>query len=286
MTVTMGDSLLSLIAVAVPVLMTSFLTPYYIKLQWKRGTAVMNYREEKVINCGGLVLLAVLLSVKLLYLLFGIMIIFPWKIMIAYISGMALLGLADDLWGEKKYKGFRGHFKMLWEKKIISTGLYKAAGGFFLGILVSALIGGGNWGDWFLQGTFLALFANFFNLLDTRPARAAAVYILLSLILMLIFRELLIPLFPLWSILSIYLFWETKGRVMLGDTGAYLLGAVLGFSLLLKLAPGYIIMFNLILLFLHYYLEKYSLNLLLAELKKRKLLRKLLWGLEKPEGGS
>ena len=58
-----------------------------------------------------------------------------------------------------------------------------------MGTFVSAMAGGGNWANWILQGIFLALFSNLFNLLDTRPARAAGAYFNISLTGMFLFRE-------------------------------------------------------------------------------------------------
>jgi UDP-N-acetylmuramyl pentapeptide phosphotransferase/UDP-N-acetylglucosamine-1-phosphate transferase len=270
--------LLSLMMVLIPVTLAYLMTPFYIKLQEKRKITVMNFQGKRVVTTGGVILLVILFAVQPIYFFYPGKGLFPCQLMFLYISGITLLGLADDLWGDKKCKGFRGHFKELWGKKVISTGLYKAAGGFLLGTSVSALAGGGPWEGWLLKGIFLALFSNFFNLLDTRPARAAKVFLLFSLVFMLLFRELFLTVFPLWSALYIYLFWELDRRIMLGDTGAYLLGGALGFPLALRLAPGWLISLNILLLVLHYYCEKFSLNKLM---ESKKFFR-----LEGPERGS
>lgn len=268
---------LSLITVLIPVSLAYFLTPFYIKRQEKRKIMVTNFLGEKVPTTGGLILLTSLLSVQPLYFFMeGWR--FPRFLMLLYVAGITLLGLADDLFGDKKCKGFRGHFKMLWRKKIISTGIYKAAGGFLLGTLTTALAGGGCFNEWLLKGFFLALFSNFFNLLDTRPARAGKIFLFFSLVSMIFFRELSLTLFPLLSALYIYLFWESERKIMLGDTGAYLLGGVLGFPLVLLLTPRWLIIFNIFLLLLHFYCEKFSLSKILES--------KMFIRLEGPERGN
>ncbi|RJX23646.1 MAG: hypothetical protein C4554_10235 [Dethiobacter sp.] len=259
--------LLSFIMVLIPVTLTYFLTPFYIKLQAKRKITTINFRGKRVVTTGGIILLVVLWAVQSVYYFYPGKELFPRQLMFLYLSGIALLGLADDLWGDKKSKGFRGHFKILWEKKVVSTGLYKAVGGFLFGTVVSALAAGGSWPEWLLKGIFLALFSNFFNLLDTRPARASKVFLLFSLVFMLVSREQVLVVFPLWSALYIYLFWEMDMQIMLGDTGAYLLGGALGFPIMLRVTPGWLLFLNILLLGLHYFCEKFSLNKVMESTK-------------------
>jgi UDP-N-acetylmuramyl pentapeptide phosphotransferase/UDP-N-acetylglucosamine-1-phosphate transferase len=259
--------LLSFMLVLIPVTMSYILTPFYIKLHEEKKYTVSNYQGKRVATAGGLILWLVLLSVYPLYYYYSGMELLTLRVMFFYVTGITFLGLLDDFRGDKICKGFRGHCKALWEKRVVTTGLFKAAGGFLLGTSASALAGGGGWIEWVAKGIFLSLFSNFFNLLDTRPARAAGVFIFFSLVSMLIFRELLFILFPLWSALYIYLWQELARRIMLGDTGAYLLGGALGFPLALRLTTGQIILFNIALIILHCYCEKFSLNKLIDSKK-------------------
>lgn len=253
---------LPFLTVAVPVLVTYLLTPYYIHVQKTKNVLAVNYQGTKVVTGGGLVLLAALAGIIFLnfFTLQGELFS---GVMFLYLGGITLLGMYDDLRGEKGCKGFRGHFLKFWRKRKISTGLYKASGGLVLGTLVAALTGGGPWGEWLLKGIFLALLSNFFNLLDTRPARAAKFFFLFSFVFILIYKINVLPLFALWNALYIYLFWELKQKIMLGDAGAYLLGGALGFYLVTVSSPAVLLFFTIILVILHYLGEKFSFSRIL-----------------------
>lgn len=253
---------LSLLTVLVPVLVTYLLTPYYIHVQKAKNVLDTNYQGTKIVTGGGLVLLAALSGVIFFNIFLPQVEIIP-KITFLYWAGITFLGMYDDLKGEKSCKGFRGHFHKFWRQGKISTGLYKAAGGLVLGTLVAALTGEGAWGEWLLKGIFLALLSNFFNLLDTRPARAAKTFFLFSFIFFLTYRINILPLFTLWSTLYIFLFWELKQKIMLGDAGAYLLGGALGFYLITVSSLGLLLFLTALLAVLHYLGERFSLSRIL-----------------------
>ncbi|NMB35551.1 MAG: hypothetical protein GX989_04610 [Firmicutes bacterium] len=255
-------------AICLPVSTVYLLAPYFLRLQKFKKITALNFRGAIIINAGGLLLFAALLSVQILHYLYLPKNFFAnWPVLL-YWGGVTLLGLLDDLHGEKKCKGFRGHLLKFWRGEGISTGLYKAAGGLLLGILISAWIGGGGTRlEWLCRGIFLALFSNLFNLMDTRPARSAKFFFLVSLIFVLIYRDLPLPLISLWSALYIYLFWELEQKIMLGDTGAYLLGVVLGLYLVLRLPLNVLFILIGLLLVLHYLGERFSWNVFLENNK-------------------
>lgn len=254
-------------AICLPIFVVYLGTPYYLRLQKFKKAVAVNFQGVKIVTAGGLLLLAALLAVQPFYYLYpqkGS--IGGWP-MLLYWSGITFLGVIDDLQGEKNCKGFRGHLLQFWQGKGISTGLYKAAGGLMLGVWVSAWTGEGSWPEWLFKGIFLALFSNFFNLLDTRPARAAKLFFLFSLVFMLIYQEYFLPLLSLWCALYIYLFWELEQRIMLGDAGAYLLGGVLGLYLVLRLPFRVLLFLTGVLLILHYLGERFSWSNLLENNK-------------------
>lgn len=247
---------LSFLVILVPVLVAYLLTPCFIQVQSAKNVCATNFKGTKIVTGGGLILLAALAGV-----IFFNSFILQEKlipgVMFLYLGGITFLGMYDDLQGEKSCKGFRGHFQKFWCKGEITTGLYKAAGGLILGTLVAAP-GGGSGGEWLLKGIFLALFSNFFNLLDTRPARAAKFFFLFSFVFILVYKVNILPLFTLWSALYIYLYWELKQKIMLGDAGAYLLGGALGFYLITVFSPGVLLFLTALLAILHYFGEKFS----------------------------
>ncbi|MDO9533756.1 MAG: hypothetical protein Q7J85_00130 [Bacillota bacterium] len=257
--------LLIVMAVLAPLLASYLLTPFYIKYQEKRKITAVNFQGNSVVTTGGMVLLMALFAALPFYLyLPGRAESNYWLLILFYLSGITFLGAIDDIWGETKYKGFRGHLRKMWRGEGISTGIYKAAGGLFFAVIASAFtIQGYAPYELFIKGLFLALFSNFFNFLDTRPARTAKVFFTLSLVFMLFLRGPFLIIFSLWGALYIYLFWEIKTKIMLGDTGAYLIGGMLGFYLIVTLSTVTLQYFIIILLFLHWYCEKFSLNKLI-----------------------
>ena len=251
--------------VLAPVLVTYLLTPLYIKHQEKRNITTVNFEGNSVVTTGGMVLLlALFAALPFYYSIPGRAESNYWLLLLFYLSGITFLGAIDDIWGQTKEKGFRGHLRKLWRGEGISTGLYKAAGGLLFGVTVSAFtVQGYAPYEWLIKGVFLALFTNFFNLLDTRPARTAKAFFVLSLAFALLLRGPFLMIFSLWGSLYIYLFWEIKTKIMLGDTGAYLIGGLLGFYLILTLSTITLQYFIILLVFLHWYCEKFSLNKLI-----------------------
>lgn len=221
----------------------------------------LNYKGEKIITAGGIVLLPAAL---LAAFSFGKGVVTPLLFSI-FLVGMALLGLADDLQGDKNCKGFRGHLLLLLQQKKVSTGLLKAVGGVLLALLV---LSGGFAPfslEWLTRGVVLALFANLFNLLDTRPGVVVKAFYIFSLPLFMLAGMGGNIFLIIWASLYVYLPWELSRKIMLGDTGAYLLGALLGFFIVTFLPVSLLYSAFFILLLLHYLLEKYSLRKALTE---------------------
>ncbi len=258
-----GNSLFLALLLLLSMTVTYSLTPRYITLlqQGDRGLTGINYEGNMIVNAGGIVLLpAVLLSIYYYFHATGT--IYGTMIFLVFLAGMVVLGLVDDLQGDKGCKGFRGHMGLLWREKKVSTGLLKAAGGFTLAMLVAAASGVTSITEWLAKGIFLALFANLFNLLDTRPAMAIKAFYLISLVLMLFGIGNLIFLI-LWVSLYVYLPWELSHKIMLGDTGAYLLGGTLGFFALTSFSTPLLYSVLIPLLLLHIFMEKYSVSKIL-----------------------
>ncbi len=154
---------------------------------------------------------------------------------LAFVLGVALLGLIDDLAGTRA-RGIRGHFRELASGRI-STGVIKAFG--TLGLALFAVSGRGQGTGQFLVEAFvLALAANFFNLLDLRPGRAIKVFILLGAGLWAgsgnsePVKSLALFIGPVLA----YLPFDLRARAMLGDTGSNLVGAVAGIWMVLTLS--------------------------------------------------
>jgi UDP-N-acetylmuramyl pentapeptide phosphotransferase/UDP-N-acetylglucosamine-1-phosphate transferase len=165
---------------------------------------------------------------------------------IVYCLGVLCLGLIDDLLapgaggdgqaGASGPRGWRGHAAALLSGRL-STGAVKAAGSLGLALLALGYLPLSQW-RWLLAAAVLVLATNLFNLLDLRPGRAIKAFMLLGAGLALGTRELR----PLWT-LGLFAapalvagLYDLRERVMLGDTGASLIGGLAGLWLVLALS--------------------------------------------------
>ncbi|WP_079910776.1 hypothetical protein [Paenibacillus sp. 32352] len=152
---------------------------------------------------------------------------------------VAFLGFLDDTVGNKTPKGFTGHWRLWKEHRVVSTGTVKA-GGVAIAAMLFVLRGDTDlsapWGWVALQWLCIVLAANGINLLDTRPGRAfkgfGALYLLAIAVMMLNDQghrqDFLVMSLPVLVSMALLLGADLKGQIMLGDTGANLLGFVLG----------------------------------------------------------
>jgi len=268
----MINSAILLTAILLPIIITRLSLSFFINWQAQKKLLITNFEGKKIATAGGAVLFLSLLFCFYLLSRMPNKLPLPYALLFFYLFGITLLGAIDDIWGEKECKGLKGHLMKLWKKEGISTGIYKAAGGLLLGFFISSRINEGYLIEWIMGGFFLALLSNFFNLLDTRPGRSARVFFFISFVIVIFFRDLAWALLPIWGILLVYLPWELNKQIMLGDTGAYLLGGILGIFSLFVLSGKTIIVLNLLLLFVHLFCEKFSLNSIIEEKLSRNLL--------------
>lgn len=171
---------------------------------------------------------------------------------VAYVTGVALLGLLDDFVGSGLFgaqgarrgardaagappRGWRGHSRAILSGGF-STGATKAAGS--LGLALFALSGQGrSAGEYLLGAGVLVLATNLFNLLDLRPGRSAKALLLLGAALTLGSLEVN----GLWTVglflgpVLVLLPLDLRERGMLGDTGSNAIGALAGVWLIATL---------------------------------------------------
>jgi UDP-GlcNAc:undecaprenyl-phosphate GlcNAc-1-phosphate transferase len=141
-----------------------------------------------------------------------------------WLTLVTLAGLVDDVAGNEDSRGFRGHFAALLRGRL-TTGMAKVlmvSGG----ALAVADLGGGWPG--LVEFGVLMLAVNLFNQLDLRPGRALKSFLLMAAVL--------IPVGSLPAAVGCggalgMLRGDLQARYMLGDTGANLLGALLGLAL-------------------------------------------------------
>jgi len=213
-----------------------------IELAARAGAVRANYRGDGVPTSGGVVfVLTTVFTLVPVLLVDG-----NPEVMggLTIALGMGFVGFLDDAWGLEGAKGFRGHLAMLFRGRV-STGLLKALLGGLVSLAAVATCGFEG-PELLARAAVVALSANALNQLDLRPGRAASVFALgASLIALAGFRSPVI-LSPLGAVLA-YLPRDEAGEVMMGDTGANILGGLLGLALALFAGAGlYLILAGLV----------------------------------------
>lgn len=186
------------------------------------------------------------------------------RLSLAAVLGFGILGLIDDIYGTREVGGFRGHIRLLTKGKV-STGLIKAVGGGLVGLSIGAYAAGGDLALGILYGLVICLCANALNLLDLRPGRAVSCWWLGMLALGLVpsARHMVVHVLPvfipaLW--LSVL---DRSAKVMLGDAGSNVLGAVLGLAIVMSLGLPAKIAIVILMAAVNIYSEKYSISRLI-----------------------
>lgn len=143
----------------------------------------------------------------------------------------SFLGLLDDLGGLGESGGFSGHIKALFEGRI-TTGLIKMVGGPLLAltILAGASAQAGRIG-YLRDAAVVCLAANLANLFDRAPGRVNKVAQLAFVVLAVAtLSPRLVPVAVVLGAAGALLGPDLREVFMLGDSGSNVLGAVLGFG--------------------------------------------------------
>lgn len=155
----------------------------------------------------------------------------------ATVAGFTLLGLADDLWGNRKARGLRGHALALIRERRLTTGAAKAIGGAVLTLWVTGAVLARPPAQALLDAAVIALGANTANLLDLRPGRASAV-VLLGLAVAAVVGHGSTPALLAIGITALPVIalhhLDARAHTMLGDSGSNPLGAALGLAVILS----------------------------------------------------
>jgi UDP-GlcNAc:undecaprenyl-phosphate/decaprenyl-phosphate GlcNAc-1-phosphate transferase len=208
------------------------------------GHLRVNYRDrELAFPLGAAVVTAALVSLAPLAILdqrAGLDLLEPeLRQWIAYLIGIAFLGLLDDSLGmgasPDTPRGWRGHASAVMRGEL-STGAVKAIGALALAAYV--VTGTGNeWPAYIADIALLILVTNLFNLFDLRGGRVEKV-MFLTVAAVCLAGWTLTPIGLLGVFIGPFVvgIWFTLGeRAMLGDTGSNLAGAIVGVLLLTEL---------------------------------------------------
>jgi UDP-GlcNAc:undecaprenyl-phosphate GlcNAc-1-phosphate transferase len=176
------------------------------------------------------------------------------------VLGFGILGFWDDRFGQNSPKGLRGHLGAFRQGKI-TTGLLKLAGGVVLALFISYSHHSHSSSSYFLPSMFLsalliALAANFFNLLDTRPGRSISLFVVMAGVFLYFYLKssehfwthpALWIYLGVWRVLSL----DRRALGMMGDTGSNLMGATTG---ILLISMPFLVQFILVLLLMLFHL--------------------------------
>lgn len=239
---------LHLLSIIIALLLTWYIKPRLIEILKENNMVTTNYSGRVVVNGAGLIFfIPCILSVFSLWSLVDL------DSMVAYIVlllSMTLVGYIDDSLGTNSTKGLRGHIKGMISGNI-STGIVKLIVALIIGVVISAVYFS-SFIDIIFHSILFCLCVNFINLLDLRPGRSIKGFMFFTLFITLAsgLKSLWI-LLPIYSSLALYIKDEMNEVYMLGDTGANLLGGVLGLYTLKAAFPGVKYSLFIILLFLH-----------------------------------
>ncbi|HHW02678.1 MAG TPA: UDP-N-acetylmuramyl pentapeptide phosphotransferase [Thermoanaerobacterales bacterium] len=243
-------------------------------LRWDGAIEKENYKNRRIKTAGGIVIVLSVLLISLTSLLWSYQ--DETLIIIISVACMGFVGFLDDIFGNSRAKGFKGHFKLLL-KGDISTGVLKA----FTGLATSAAIAFTNKNTSFFQlatDTFLIAFAiNSLNILDLRPGRACK-FFLFSMIMIAIYdilkghENLYYHFIPIITSTIVFFYYDLKEYVMMGDTGSNVLGICFGLSMVWILPMEYKMIIAVFLFCLNLAAEKSSLSKIIQRFKLLRLI--------------
>lgn len=205
-----------------------------------RRLRIENYRGRRVSVVGGMVIAVTLVATEVIAWLAGGLAPGNQELFgdlrsrthtgtFVLALGFFGLGFLDDFAGDGRSRGFRGHLRALRAGRV-TTGAVKAFGGLGLAFLVALW-----WERWSIPAAVvdamvIALAANFVNLLDLRPGRAAKGFLILWALVAIPTRnsEYLPISASVAAALAAWLPADLREQGTLGDAGANMIGAVLG----------------------------------------------------------
>ncbi len=252
------------------VIFTILFFPLYKNILIRLGSVQNNYQKKQVpISFGAYIFIIET------FLIIVFKIENTFYIWITFLI-MTFVGLYDDLFGTTTIKGLKGHFTAFFRGQITS-GFIKALSGGFIAFFLSIYLAKSWWN--IISAFFLILLMiNTVNLFDLRPGRALKLFFFLFTLLAIttsfLTKEPLA--FILLGILIILFKNDIRAKIMIGDSGANLIGLHLGiwFSSYYPMHIQWIVVFLLVVL--HIYTERYSLSELI---ERNRYLRKIdLWG--------
>lgn len=212
------------------------LTPITLRLARDSLPQCGNFTGQRIPTATGLTIIPIILT-TLLAAVVGWYAVGPVGVGYLVYSLLAgIVGYMDDVWGGAEARGLRGHLGALVRGRV-TTGAIKvfALGGGALALGISMY---GVSVESLFAAFLIAGSVNLANLLDLRPGRAIKflAFPIFALLFLAPVAASLAVLPVLGGVFALFYF-DLRGRIMLGDAGAAILGAVPGY-LVASCGPG------------------------------------------------
>lgn len=192
--------------------------------------------------------------------------------------GFGLLGLVDDLAAEGEDRGFTGHLRAMVHGRLTTGGL-KLAGGGVLAFVAVAAVSSEGLGWLVVDAILIALAANLANLFDRAPGRTIKVGILAAASLIAAAasdeRALLVGAALVIGASIGLLGFDLREHLMLGDTGSNVIGAALGFGVVLTTGRVVSLVVLAVLVALNLTSERVSFSAVIARVTPLRVLDQL-----------
>ncbi len=259
----------------ISLILTYVFLPMVKNMLISSGVLCENFKGEKIPNAMGLVFIfAQVMTLGIIEVFFDFNSDFNLIYLLGFIF-IGLIGLLDDLIGDKKTKGLKGHIRSFFKGEL-TTGGIKAFLGVFISLVVSSFISEDLF-SFILNGLIIGLFTNLINLFDLRPGRASKVFFVISIIL-LVFgfnKSNAYIILSIYGILIPYISLDLNAKIMMGDTGSNVLGYSLGMIFAANFETNIKIGVFIILILIHLLAEKISFSKVIEENKILNYLDKL-----------
>jgi UDP-N-acetylmuramyl pentapeptide phosphotransferase/UDP-N-acetylglucosamine-1-phosphate transferase len=200
-----------------------------------------NYRDKTLPTAGGLFIVLAVLTIEAGRCVLGAIgvgsetgLTLARSEMLFAVVAFGFLGLIDDLAAVGEDRGFRGHLQALRHGRV-TTGLLKLVGGAAVAIVLVATPGFKSGRTLLVDAMLIALAANLGNLLDRAPGRTIKCGLIAYVPIALVIgtAPIGIALAPVMGAALGLLGDDLRERLMLGDTGANVIGAALGLAVVL-----------------------------------------------------
>ncbi|MEZ0536092.1 hypothetical protein ACAG39_02445 [Caldicellulosiruptoraceae bacterium PP1] len=246
------NSFIFLFILIINFLLEIILIKVFVELQKAKNITKRNYRDiELPSSVGASIILISIFNISFTYIIYQFKYIqyFEFEKFILFYSVsifVSFIGFIDDIFGDIKNKGFKGHIKSFLKEKKISTGFIKMV---FIPISVIPIVfyKNNNLYKAIILLLFISLLINLMNLFDLRPGRCLKIFILFYVITIPFSSINITTILPI--ILAIILIkGDLQEKYMLGDSGSNLFGFYLSYNIIHNCSFNFILIVILLII--------------------------------------